>query len=95
MKEFLLLQATTKLLLGVTTDSELTFENHITELCLKVSKKLNALCRVSDYMSTEKHGTLIKAFTELQFNYYPWYGCFMLGQRIIKSIAFTRQLSRL
>ena len=34
-------------LLGVTIDSELKFENHIKELCLKVSKKINALCRIS------------------------------------------------
>ena len=32
-------------LLGVTIDSELKFENHITELYPKVIKKLNALCR--------------------------------------------------
>ena len=34
-------------LLGVTIDSELKFGNHIKELCLKVSKKINALCRIS------------------------------------------------
>ena len=33
-------------LLGVTMDSELKFENHITGLCLKVSKKINTLCRI-------------------------------------------------
>ena len=34
-------------LLAVIIDSELKFENHITELCLKVSEKNNALCRTS------------------------------------------------
>lgn len=36
-----------KKLLGITIDSELKFENHITELCLKASQKFNALCRRS------------------------------------------------
>ena len=43
-------------LLRVTIDSELKFENHITELCLKVSKTLNA-------EQTQK------AFIESQFDY--------------------------
>ena len=37
-------------LLGVTIDSELKFENHIREICLKVSKKNDALCRISSFM---------------------------------------------
>ena len=58
-------------LLVVITDSELKFENHITEICLKVSKKIKALCRVSSFMSLEKRRTLMKAFIESQFNYCP------------------------
>ena len=53
-------------LLGVIIDSELKFENHITEICLKVSKKINALCRISSFMSLEKRRTLMK-----EFNYCP------------------------
>ena len=37
-------------LLEVIIDSELKFENHITVLCLKVSKKINALCRISSFI---------------------------------------------
>ena len=55
-------------LLVVTIDSELKFENHIKELCLKVDKKNNALCHISSFMSLEKRRTLMKAFTESQFN---------------------------
>ena len=58
-------------LVGVTLDSELKFENDITELCLKVSKKLNALCRISSPMSLEKRRTLMKTYIESQFNYCP------------------------
>ena len=51
-------------LLGVIIDSELKFENHITEVCFKVSKKTNALCRMPSFMSLEKRRTLMKAFIE-------------------------------
>ena len=60
-----------EILLGVTIDSDLKFEYHITELCLKVSKKLNALCRISNSMSLEKRRTLMKTFIESQFSYCP------------------------
>ena len=56
---------------GVIIDSGLKFENHIIELCLKVSKKTNALCCISSFMSLEKLRTLMKAFIESHFNYCP------------------------
>ena len=58
-------------LLGVIVNSELKFGNRITELCLKVSKKFNALCRISSSTSLEKRRTLMKVFIESQFNYCP------------------------
>ena len=79
-------------LLGVTIESELKFENHITKLlCLKVSKILNALCHTSSYMSLEKRRTLMKAFVEPQFNYCPL--LWMLHSRTLnnKINRFTRQ----
>ena len=56
---------------GVIINLELKFENHITEICLKVSKKINALCRISSFMSLEKSRILMEAFIEYQFNYCP------------------------
>ena len=58
-------------LLGVTIDSALKFENHIKEFCLKVGKKINALCRMSNSTSLGKRKTLMKAFIESQFNHCP------------------------
>ena len=49
--------------------SELKFEDHIKEFCLKVGKKINALCHISSYMSLENCRALMKAFIESQFNY--------------------------
>ena len=39
-------------LLGVLIDNKLTFDKHINNLCAKASQKLNALRRVSSFMST-------------------------------------------
>ena len=58
-------------LLGVPIVSELNFENHISDICSKVSKKLNALGRIAGYITLEKRRMLLKAFIESQFNYCP------------------------
>ena len=58
-----------EILLGVTIDSELKFDNHIKELFSKLTKKINALCDMSSSMSLEKSRTWMKAFIESQFNY--------------------------
>ena len=36
-----------QVLLGVTIDSNLTFENHINSICKKTNQKLNALARIN------------------------------------------------
>ena len=43
-------------LLGITIDSDLKFDKHISDLCDKVSKKINALCRVTCYMLLKNVG---------------------------------------
>ena len=52
-------------------DSELNFDQHISSICSKASKKLHALGRIASFMSFNKHRTLMKAFIESQFNYCP------------------------
>ena len=58
-------------LLGVTIDNKLDFNEHLTKLCKKVSSKLHALARISNYMCQDKLRVLIKAFIESQFSYCP------------------------
>ena len=58
-------------LLGVTIDNKLDFNEHISKLCKKVSTKLHALARVSNFMSQEKLRLIMKAFIESQFSYFP------------------------
>ena len=43
-----------RVLLGITIDSNLTFENHINSICKKASQKLNALARIAPYMNIQK-----------------------------------------
>ena len=58
-------------LLGVSIDSDLNFENHISNICSKVSEKHNALGRIAEYITFEKRRMLFKAFIESIFNYCP------------------------
>ena len=58
-------------LLGITIDPDLKLDKHISDLCHKCSKKINALCRVTGYTSLETRWILMNTFVESQFNYCP------------------------
>ena len=58
-------------LLGITLDNKLNFKEHISKLCKKVSAKLHALARISNFMSQDKLRVLMKSFVESQFSYCP------------------------
>ena len=58
-------------LLGVQIDNNLDFNEHVSNICKKVSKKLHALRRVSQHMSKNKLRIIMKAFIESQFGYCP------------------------
>ena len=55
-----------QVLLGITIDSNLTFENHINSICKKVSQKLNAVARIVPYMNMQKRRTIMKSFVTSQ-----------------------------
>ena len=55
-----------QVLLGVTIDSNLTFENHINNICKRASEKLNAL---APYMNMQKRRIIMKSFVTSQFGY--------------------------
>ena len=63
-------QKTVKLL-GITIDNKLEFKEHLSNICKKVSLKIHALARISQFMSTDKLRKLMKAFIESQFGYCP------------------------
>ena len=49
-------------LLGITIDSDFTFEEHINTLCRKASQKLYALSRITQYLSQHQLRILFKTF---------------------------------
>ena len=53
------------------TDSKPSFDQHVSSICNKASRKLHALGRIASFVSFEKRRTLMKAFIESLFNYYP------------------------
>ena len=62
---------TAESLLGFTIDSGLKFENHLSAICKNVSRKINALGQIVNYISLEKRQIEMKKFIESQFNYCP------------------------
>ena len=64
-------------LLGITTDNLLSFNEHIDNLCRTANYKLHALRRIRKYLSLEKAKLLCNAFINSQFNYVPlvWMFC--------------------
>ena len=71
IKNFSIEGSSSEKFIGVTVDSNFTFDKHINELCKKGNQKLHALARCAKYMSSEKRRTLFKAFVVSQFNYCP------------------------
>ena len=51
-------------LLGVQIDNNLDFDEHVSNICKKVSIKLHALRRISHCMSKNKLRIIMKAFIE-------------------------------
>ena len=58
-----------ELLLVVTIDNELKFDDHINYLCEKAGQKLNVLARIALFMDTNGKRTMMKPFVEFQFSY--------------------------
>ena len=58
-------------LLDVKIDSNLYFNDHISDLCKKASRKISALARVSPFMTLSKRKLIMNAFFISQFRYCP------------------------
>ena len=58
-------------LLGITIDNKLTFNKHMSRLCMKASKKLHALIRVANYMTEAQRMKVMNSFIYSQFQYCP------------------------
>ena len=58
-------------LLGVKFDSKLRFDQHISDLCRRTSRKIHALARVTPFMNLSRRRLLMNFFFMTQFNYCP------------------------
>ena len=56
-------------LLGVKSDSKLTFDAHMNDIRKKAGLKLNALARITPYIDLTKKRLLLNGFFMSQFNY--------------------------
>ena len=60
-----------QVLLGITIHSNLTFGNHINNICKRTSHKLNAQARVALYINMQKSRIIRKSLITSQFRYFP------------------------
>ena len=81
-------------LLGIISDSKLSFEDHINNLRKKASQKFNALVKIALYMCLEKRKTVMTAYIISQFGYYPlvWMFHLSLHERALR-ITYDDRLS--
>ena len=56
-------------LLGIMVDSRLNFSEHLGGTIKKASRKVNALSKITSFMSISKRRSLMNSFFNLQFNY--------------------------
>ena len=80
-------------LLGVTIDNKLNFDEHVTKLCKKVSQKIHALARMSNYMSQDKLRILMrKPSLNPNSGIVLLFGCIIVERSIIELIGYMRGL---
>ena len=58
-------------LLGVKIDNKLTFDYHVSDMCKKANRKINALARIAPFININKRCVLMNSFFRSQFNYCP------------------------
>ena len=64
-----ILSDTTIKALGVTLDNRLKFDKHVSTLCMKASRQINALKRISKYLDENCRILIFKSFISSNFNY--------------------------
>ena len=58
-------------LLGVKIDNKLTFDCHVSDMCKKANRKINALARIAPFININKRRILMNSVFRSQFNYCP------------------------
>ena len=55
--------------LGITLDDSLKFDLHISDMCKKASRQINALKRVSKFLTQDSRKSIYRSFIAVSFNY--------------------------
>ena len=72
-----------KKLLGINFNNRLDFNSHAANICNRVSNKLHALARISQYLNIHKWRMTMKTFIASEFGYCPL--LWMFHSRILNS----------
>lgn len=64
-------------ILGITFDSKLNFNAHISEMCKRAARQINALRRLSKYLNQKRRISIYHSFIASNFNFSPvvWFFC--------------------
>ena len=55
----------------VMIDNKLMFDYHVSDMCKKANRKINALARIAPFININKRRILMNSFFRSQFNYCP------------------------
>ena len=74
--------------LGVIIDSKLIFSLHVSAMCKKAARQLNALARISNYLDESARRIIYNSFVSSNFNYCPlvWHFCGVTNGNEIEKI---------
>ena len=74
--------------LGVTIDNKLNFTQHISNICKKAARQLNALTRISNQLDLKSRKIIYQSFVAPNYNYCPlvWHFCGKLNTAKIEKI---------
>ena len=83
-----------KVVLDILIDRDFSFDNHIKSLCTKAGRKLNALARISNYLTYDQKRFLLNSIIKSQFSYCPliWMFCSHSLNNLFNSREFTNAL---
>ena len=74
--------------LGVYIDNKLSFSKHISEICVKAARQLNALARIAKFLDTKSRKIIYNSFVLSNLNYCPlvWHFCGKLNNDKLEKI---------
>ena len=58
--------------LGVNFDEHLSFDEHISHLCIKAARQLNSLQKIAKYLNQNTNMIVFNCFISSNFDYNPW-----------------------